>query len=282
MGNERMTLKRAAELCAQEFTVRYGDGSEEVIWIRTRTQLEIDESETAIAKRRLALKERYSPGQPDYESLVLDLQLTEPATLAGMVAAMDMDEIGRRVARELPQLIPLDPSKYHNESDRQKAESDYEDRKAAREQEWEQKVKEALDKRQGELVALPMTELSEKAIPAYLRQRIAAETLAWREAYLIYQCVRRADDHGEPYFDSVEDVPEQAAVRGPLLASIGQVEAVTPIDIKNSPGRSVSPSGPAASTPEVTPESSTAGSRESGSRKKRSPGGRRRSQTVSS
>jgi hypothetical protein len=275
VGNN-MSLKAAAELCAQEFTVNYEGGGIETIWIRTRTQAEIEEEERQMADARLAIKEKYRVGTTAYQSLVIDMDMESDRSLAALIAGAEELEISRRAIRDLPSLIPFDPSKYHSESDRARAEEEFDKRRAERDDCYRQKVNELTSKREEELLTLAHEKLVELAAGPVIRNLVRIETEILAQSYIIKDCVRDGEEHARPYFDSVEEIPPPGAVRDSMLAAIEAVDQIRPVEIKNSQGRSVMQIGPADDTRERTGDSLTNDSPGRGSRKKSSRGGRKR------
>jgi len=276
-GEKPLTLKSVADMCAQEFVIEYPNGSEK-IWVRTRTQSEIEAATIEAAEARLRIVESYKPGQTLYESLVADLRLKPPYALVGVIAQAETGDIRARARRTLPTPMPFDGSRYRTDSDREKAEREHQDRLEQYEADVEAKCRELQNVREDQLLSEPKEGLVELALAPLLDLQLRIEINGLMEAYLIRDCVRCADDHSKPYFATLDEIPRGRG-RIALLNCIGEVELVGVVDIKNSQGRSVLSTGPAESIPEVTEVPSTQTSPESDLPKPIRRGGRRRSAT---
>lgn len=277
MGSKTLSLKDAAAMCAQEFTVQYSDGSEEKIWLRTPTNIEIHEADDAINKAQLELKERYKIGSLKYQAMTASLDMLTPLELAQHIAAyesIDREAICRKkVARPM---VP-DWSRYTTETALEKAREDHDTRMS----EWQSKVNTLYDeetaKRIEQLAAQPIDELVALASKPLIRQQINAEIAEITEAYAMMASIRRADDHSQPYFDDIEEIrsmPEP--VKNVLRLAYKQLGDIQPVQIKNGQGESVWPSGLAENTLELTEAHSTADSLASPSPNRNSRGGRKR------
>jgi len=271
---KEISLRNAAELCAQQFTVEYPSGSEK-IFIRTRTRAEIESAERESADMILAIKEKYRSGTTAYQIATRDLDMRTDSELALFGVSPEYPEIGRKVQRELPTLIPFDPAFYHSDSDREKAREESEKQRAEHMERWEQRVYELATEREQELLKLPREQLVEIAVRPYIESRINVEVAELMEAFAIRDCVREGEDHSNRYFETMEDVPAPGSVRNYLIAAIGQIELVDGFDIKNSQGRSVMQIGPAESTQDASQDRSTQDSQASTSPKPRPRGGSR-------
>lgn len=277
-GEKPLTLKSAAEMCAQEFVIEYPNGSEK-IWVRTRTQSEIEVATVEAAEARLRIVESYKPGQTLYESLMADLRLKPPYALVGVIAQAESGDIRARAKRTFPTPMPFDPSRYRTDTDREKAEREHQDRLQQYEVDVEAKCRELQNAREDQLLSEPKETLVELALAPLLDLQLRIEVNALMEGYLIRDCVRCADDHTKSYFATLDEIPRGRG-RIALLNCIEEVELVGVVDIKNLQGRSVLLTGSAASTPEAGAVPSTPDLPESDSPKPIRRGGRRRSVTA--
>ena len=269
------TLKQAAELCAQEFTVHYEDGSE-TIWVRTRTMPEVAQAEEEIAARKLALREKYRVGTTHYQAEVSGLEMESYPNLVGIVLSGETESLAERARRAVP--MPMRPATYRNGGDSEEKEvREYEERQEKYEGMVAAKLSEILSDRETALLQEPKEKLVEMAIGPRLRMLVEFEATSLAHCQLIRDSVRRGDDHGQPYFDSTDEIivlPPQ--ILASLLAAIRTVDAMRAVDIKNSQGRSVLWIGSADDTQEPTTDRSTVGLAASSSPRKNSPGGRKR------
>lgn len=279
MGNaSKISLRKAALTCAGEFSISYQDGSTDKVYVRTRTQSEIQAADMATAEERLAIKEKYKTGSTFYNSLVASLEMESEDSLAAIILLSDMGEIAQKARRELPVLMPFDPGRYKTAGDLAKAEEAYEQRKADYDNQLDQAVRRLISEREAKLVQSPKSELVEKAIRPRIQMFIEQESQTLLQAWHIYDSVYLADDSSKHYFDNVEEVIDLAPqVKDVFLAAIEQVSIVRPIDIKNSQGKSVMLIGLAEPTPEVSILPSTNDSQGSDSPRKSGRGGRRQS-----
>lgn len=256
MGS-KMSLKRAAELCAQPFTIEYPDGSES-IWIQTRTDQDIRAMQEAIVKDRLAIRDRYRPGTDHYQALVATIELSSVEELVAQIIDNEEQRIRERAERGLPRLMPFEDGKFKNEEDRRRAEIAHEDRVKALEEKIDEKMRELAAARETQLLAMPKDDLVRMAIEPQISYRIDSDTMGLVQDYVIYDSIRDGEDHDARYFDSVEDVASlPPTVKAMLMAAITEVANIRPCDIKNGQGRSVMPTGPAETTPEPTEVLST-------------------------
>lgn len=262
-----MSLKTLAGGCAQEFTLHFASGSE-TIFVRTRTQAEIEAAQISTAEERLKIQQSYEPGNTLYESLICELRQDSEVSLVSMIITHEWSELMVQARTSIKTLIPFDPSMYRTEADREKARKKHEQLAEAQREEFDAKVRELVEKRREQLMTMPHETLVEMAIRPRVQIAIQYESNRLYHDCLIMDCIRCADDHSKSYFEDASEVPTLAAVRGLLLDAISHVEQVGAVEIKNSQGRSVASIGPAASTPEPTKDPSTRGSRASRSHKK--------------
>jgi hypothetical protein len=227
----------------------------------------------------LEIKNKYKPGQASYESCIAELEMATEPQLATLVANSELREIGQKAQRQIPKLMPFDPSKYYSDEDKAKAEEAYNSRLDEHERQYDEKLYQLLDARIDELSKLPKDRLIEMASPNVTRARISNETEAVQEVSIIMDCFREMSDHSKPYFESEDQVPPPGQIRQSLLEALVEVNLFNPVDIKNSLGRFEQPNGPAESSPAATTALSTRRSRASTSRKKNSPGGDKQSST---
>lgn len=255
MGSN-VSLRNLAEQCAQEFTVNYASGSE-TIWVRTRTQAEIDATNIEIAEHRLRIATSYDPGNTLYNALISSLRLESDTGLISIILGAEYMEFVRQARSALPTLLPFDGSRYRTDADRQRAEKEHKKRLAKWQEDLDSKTREYMDRRREQLIAMSHDELVDKAVGPKVQLAIELECAPHLQSYMIRDCIRDGQDHSKRYFESVDDVPLQPEVRQMLLSAIEQVEQVGVLDIKNSQGRSVLSIGPAENTPEAGQDPST-------------------------
>lgn len=231
----RLSLKNAAEHCAKEFTVKYADeaGSEEKIWVRTRTQAETEAAFDATADERIAIKEKYRKGSPFHKLLVADFEYYTIEELAAQVAQSETRDFARKAQVTVPQLMPLDVSKYSSKAALSKAEESYEERQKERDVLIEAEVKRLLDIRISELMASPREALIDMIVRFQVQMAIGAESNWLLETYAIFDCIRDGEDHLKRYFDAIEEIPEEPSIRSMLLDCMNEVDAISPLEIKN-------------------------------------------------
>jgi hypothetical protein len=277
MGTDRepISLRQAAMLCAQEFSLTFDeDGHEETVWVRTLSGTELREAEIARHAARKAVREQYVEGTLSYEEIVDTLEGYTVNQLAAIVVSTEMPVFGERARRDLPQLMEPDWSKHITDASREKAQLEY----TAREEEHGRavyaKAIEYAQKREAQLVeSTPIQELRDLVRAVSIRSSIDAQTQGFEDDYRIYNGFYEAD-RTTRLFDSIEDVASlNATVKQYLMAFIRQVDIVLPIDIKNLPSRSDQPTEPAENIQEPTAARSTRGSQAASSRKKSSRGG---------
>jgi len=151
------TLKQAAELCAQEFTVHYEDGSE-TIWVRTRTMPEVAQAEEEIAARKLALREKYRVGTTHYQAEVSGLEMESYPNLVGIVLSGETESLAERARRAVP--MPMRPATYRNGGDSEEKEvREYEERQEKYEGMVAAKLSEILSDRETALLQEPKEKL---------------------------------------------------------------------------------------------------------------------------
>ena len=277
----KLSLKAVAESCAQTFTLNLGDGSEERIWVRTQTQVERDCMRSALEEKRVEVQRRYTVGTTAHECYIWELRQKSEMELASDVAAQDYTLLQNRARTKLPRLIPPKQDGYRTEAERLKAEADHEKRSDEWLLSWKEATEKLVAEREDELCKLEKDKLVEMAAMAFFKAKVEEDLEPIAEAHIICDCVRLESDHSGPYFDLLEEVPDRGWVRTFLLMAIRVVDDVRPVDIKNSEGKSVLPSGLAVNIQEVTEESSTTDSPESASPKKKPRGGSKRSSTAS-
>jgi len=273
MGGTK-SVRDWAALCAQEFSLTFADGSVDKVWIRTRTQTEMEAARDAVAAVRLATKRKYAPGTDGYEALTVELEFMSNADLAELIAGAELASIMRHAHRELPALVPLDPGKYRTDAERLKAEDAQEAREAERAEQVRAKAEELSDKRRAELERMDHEIVVQTAARFSIERLIMEAAQEEMVTRWLFDAVRDAEDHALSYFGTLEAVPQQMAVRDNFLTVVQSVDAISPVDIKNSPGRSGTPTEPAESTPEVTVASSTPDLPARSSRKASTRGGR--------
>ena len=273
MGGTK-SIRDWAALCAQEFTLTFADGSTETVWIRTRTQTEIEAARDAVAVVRLATKRKYAPGTDYYEALTVELEFMPTPDIAELIAGAEIASIMRQAHRALPALMPLDPGNYQTDAERLKAEDEQDKREAERAGLVRAKVEELTAKRRAELEAMEHDAVVQMAARFSIERLIMEAAQEEMVTRWLFDAVRMADDHSLPYFGMLDGVPQQMAIRDSFLTVVQTVDAISPVDIKNSPGRFGTPTVPAASTPEATPESSTPDSPARSSRRTSTRGGR--------
>ena len=274
---KRISLRDAAALCAQTFTIEYAGGSDSV-WIRTPTQVEIDEADTHIAESKQKLRDKYAPGTLHYNDLIATLELMPTMQVAREVAGLELYDMQERAQLKIARPIPPDWDKYQTTKDREKAHADHE----ARTQEWQNEVNTLTDKmlaeRLEQLAALPREQLIAEAARPAIVGILQNEAERLKESYIIWVSVRDAGNHEQPYFDNPEQVASlPMPIKAAFIAGINELGQITGVEIKNSQGKSVWQSGLAESIPEPTQDPTTTDSPESDSPKKSSRGGRKRS-----
>jgi hypothetical protein len=277
-----MSLKSAMELCAREFEITYLDGSVETIWIRTITSMERHEADDAHAERIRSLRAEYQAGSPKNEALRLHLEPQQASELAQMVIGAEAFELLHRAQRQVPQLIPLDASKYRTEPALAKAEDAHEKLEAERVARVGAVAEDLARSREEQLLKLPKADLVEQALVLLVRNAIYQDASGLGDEYRILYSVRQVDDHQVPYFDSLDEVSAlPLTVKELLTEAINQVDRIKPADIKNLPGRFGLGIGPAGSTPGPTVDPLIQDSPAQTSPRTRSRGGRKRSSTGS-
>jgi hypothetical protein len=282
MGETRGLL-RAAELCAQEFTVSAADAAgnpiSEKIWVRTLTDTELREIQRELANFSKETRALYADGQPLAEVMMAELDESENENLAIFAITTEVRGLKQNAEKKFPVPLPLDESQYKDDAKLEKAREDYEKRVQDHAQQVDDEFDRAFDARLAELAARPHAELLELALPVVRRRAIAQYNNGIDTDYRIYYSVY-TDDRKERYFASIEEVislPQQ--IKKQLLDLTMMVDVIQPIDIKNSQGKFVAGTGLAANTQEAIKVFSTTDSQESGSPKKSSRGGRKRSST---
>lgn len=229
----KLSLRQAAELCAMSFTVKYPDGSEEKLWVRTRTQSETEEALESTAEKRLALRERYAKGSVNYRLLVSNFDSFTTEELAKMVSQIEIVDLQRKAQTKVAQPMPLDVSKYSSKTALAKAEDEYEIRK----QEYQKLVQAEVDKLTEQRIQVLVTEPRDQLIEMLVRMQIQVvineETSKLLEDYTIFDCIRKGEDHSQRYFESIDEIPDAPQIRNMLIDCIDQVDAIEPIEIKN-------------------------------------------------
>jgi hypothetical protein len=276
MGTQ-MSLKRAAELCAQTFTLDLQDGSTETIWIRTLTALEREEATEAHANLRQEIRRKYAEGTARREALVGELEVLDSSSLIGIILQSEWRDIAQRARRSLPALMPPDLSNYRTEEKREQARERYEKAQEEQTASIGAAIDELTAKRETELAERSREEILAKALKLAIEIAIANDAFGIEDDYKIFYGVYAGDDHDERYFEDIETVRSLPdSVKHAFRQAAREVDNVEPVDIKNSRGRSVTLTGPAESIPDATKVRSTKNSPESGLPKKRSRGGRKR------
>ena len=247
----------SAASCAQAFTVEYEGGSEK-IWIRTPTQADLDRAREKVAEKRVEVRRKYLPGTPLYEDATNSLSLTTPEELAQLILSERREDIEERIKASISRPIEPDWDKYKSATTLEKAQSDHETRMNAYAAEVMDKTNKTLADEIESLVAKPKEELvSEAAIP-YMRTILDVAGTQTFNDYYIFSSVFDGEDRKTPYFESVDEVAELPDhIKVMLRRAIMELPNISQVDIKNSQGKSVSPSGFAESTPAVTKDLST-------------------------
>lgn len=275
-----MTLRNAASLCAQEFTVEYADGSKETIFVRTPGEVEISAANAEIAEERVKFHDDYKPGTTLYKSFAMSLEYMSDSELAQMVMSTEILDMRQRAELETPSPMTPDWSRYKTDKELETAEEAHKCRVADYQREVQNKFQARASVRLDELTKLSHEELIERAIRPALKNLLEQKTRELTDNHFYFLAVRCGDDHGKTYFD---DPSEIATLPEPIkdlldraVSALGEIQVA---DIKNSQGKSVGPTGLAASTPEATTAHSTTDSQASDSPKTRSRGGRKPSST---
>lgn len=281
MGKQKLlSLKTAAALCAQEFTVTGQVGSEEIeekIWVRTLSELEMREAQDEQAALTLAVRKQYASGEVKYEALKSQIEMLSDSELVMMILNGEALDLRNKAEKKCAKLLPFDASAYRTEADRIKAEAEYEKRQEEHAQAFEAAVAQVVEAREAQLLEKGRAELIDTAMLYAVRQAVFTDTVGLTNDFKILYGVYDAENHEERYFTSIDEVRAlPATVKQMILLAISQVDAIEAVDIKNSQGRSVLQIGPAETIPEATPDLSTTDLPESASPKKSSRGGRKR------
>ncbi len=264
-GKEKISLRQAAEMCTEEFTIEFQDAEgnikgSETIWVRTQTHAELMEAKTEAAKLHMDLKKKYAQGTPDYMWQVSEIEDASLELLAEIIVRGDREQsdIGVKANRNARNFIPFDPTAhYANDEAREKAEAEADEREKEHEKRLADEIERLTEERRAQLVNLGRDALVDLAIKPVIKRTIDAECgrLIW--GYQIFHCCRKVEDR-KPYYASVEEcmaLPEQ--VQGALLAMIGEVAQLSPFRLRNSQGKLVYGTPDAESTQEPTEVPST-------------------------
>lgn len=279
MGTTRepVTLRQAASLCAQEFTVTFDeDGHEEQIWVRTLSGPEMREAQVARHSARKAIRANYIEGTISHEEIAETLEGYTTNQLAAIIVANEMPVFADRARRDLPQPMEPDLSKYPTEEKRDKAQSEHDTRREEHSQRVYAKAIEYAQKREAELVgSTSIEELRKLVLGLSIRSAIDAQTQGFEDDYRIFNGFYE-EDRTTKVFGSIDDVAAMSAtMKEYFMAFVNSVDIVLPIDIKNSQSRFGQEIGSAANTKEATKGRSTEDLQGSSSPKKSSRGGRK-------
>jgi hypothetical protein len=281
-----MTLRQAATMCAQEFTIGFEDRSEQVIWVRTLSAPELQEAEMARHAARAAIRKLYADGTDSRAEMIDTLEGYVPVQLAAIIVTEEMPSLADKARKELPQPMEPDWSKCKTDAEREKLEEEW----SARQEEFGRKamdrMMEIAKARELQLAeSTPVEELRAKVLAVSIRASVDAQTETqtnefgvvsrhgFVDHYRIFHGIYEADRTTKA-FDSIESVSAMSnEMKKYLLLLIKSTDQVTVFDVKNWPSRFDQPTEPAANTQEPTKARSTRPSRASRSHKTSSPGG---------
>ncbi len=200
-------------------------GRYEEVWMHTigdRTEA-LERGHEAMQRKLL----EFRPGSDRAEAIGEALKLAPAADVAELVLGVERPQMEARVGRELPD--PVAPRQ-----DRTAAESnaDFSQRVAEHQRRCQElslertkRVEEMLGARRRELLKMPREELVELARP----RRIDIE--CWNafartcDDWVLLRAVRRAEDHGQPYFDDIAEVQAlHPAVKDQLRRAYRELE----------------------------------------------------------
>jgi hypothetical protein len=280
MGSQKMSLKRAAELCAGEFTVRYGDGSEESIWVRTLTQVEREESEDAQAAAMMDARKKFGEGSARRTAIAELVASHGAEELVDVIVQAEFESLvmrAHRRARGLSVIEEPDLDSAKGAADRVRMQEDYERKKRERDKLIEESSEVVIDERRQELRKVEIEKVRQDALTILVRNGVFGLVSFLPQDYRVFYGVYLAEDHSQRYFDTIEevrDLPDR--IREQLWAVATEVDQIRPCEIKPSRGASVPPTGSAEITQESTEALLTGDSPGRTSRKRSSPGGQRR------
>jgi hypothetical protein len=230
-SGERVDLTQLG-VWGQPVRVKFG-GRYEDVWVQTlgdRTEA-MERGHEAMQRKLL----EFRPGSERLEALTEALMLSPVADLVELALEGERPQMEARLRREMPDPVSPRQDAAAGESEAEFARRVEEHRlrcqslaeaRAAR-------LQELLDARRAELSATEREELAELARP----RRIDAE--CWNafalacDDWVLLRAVRRAEDHGRQYFDSVEVVRSlHPAVKEQLRRAY---RALEPTDVHSLP-----------------------------------------------
>ncbi len=253
----RLSLKNIAETCAGTFSVEYNDGSKESIYVRTRTQAELEAADILAAKERVRIGALYAVGQPKGDALRQELALSSDLALAEQIVMAEESELRQAAGRQIKQIMPFDPQAYRTDKEREDARAKHEQRQRQYDLDVENAYNQLVEERTKELVALGHEQLVEQAVRPIIAEQIRMELQPAQWDWAILDTFRDSADHSKPYFESVEEIPQAVQIKAQMIATMTEVAQVRACEIKNSLGRPVLTLGSAKSTQEPGPDPST-------------------------